>query len=276
MVFQVAGSSLNTANPAAFKNMGVVDLCWYAGAGNMPSAPTSFIANCHAQGMGAIMQNSDSGSTENCGGQCDSYHSMLASAGLDAVGGESETGAEMNSTMKYLIFLNYGGQGSGGPTGNNNVWAKTGGNAGATVGAKGCSTFMETYTTSGMLSPSEIATEAVYNKSAGCFEVGLIVGSWSGNYGATVDTYIAMVNAMAGAGVTCAGFHYWLYDDSRAWGTFTSLISHYGANMTPIYKRVSGGGGGGGGGGGTPKPTAVGGPVLNVNFLVEEHQPGWE
>ena len=238
MVYSTMSSS--QLNPTTMKAAGYVDIGWYSGQGSTPAPPTSWTSACHSAGVGAVIQNSDSGSG-GCGGSCDSYYASLAAGGVDAVGGESESGAEMDSIMTALIFYNYGGEGTGGPTGNNNVWAKTGGNAGAVVGKYGCSTWMETYTTDSMLPASEMGTEAGYNKDAGCFEVGLIVGSWAlGDYGADASTYAEMADEMASQGVQCAGFHYWMWDNQSGIAAMTDLMAEYPPNMTPIYDRVKG------------------------------------
>ena len=205
MVFQICATSFS--NPAGAKSAGYIDCVVEAGSGCV-QPPGGFITACHGQGMGALMQNSDSGS----GGCSDtSYLSGLASAGLDAVGGESEGGAEIDAIMQYLPFMNYGGEGTGGTTGNNCVWSSCGGNDGASVGKYGCSTFLETYTTDSMLSASEIGQEAGMNYDAGCFEVGILVGSWSyGDYGAGVSTYQEMVDEIASQSKKpCVGFQWW-------------------------------------------------------------------
>jgi hypothetical protein len=243
MVFQICATSFS--NPAGAKSAGYIDCVVEAGSGCV-QPPGGFITACHGQGMGALMQNSDSGS----GGCSDtSYLSGLASAGLDAVGGESEGGAEIDAIMQYLPFMNYGGEGTGGTTGNNCVWSSCGGNDGASVGKYGCSTFLETYTTDSMLSASEIGQEAGMNYDAGCFEVGILVGSWSyGDYGAGVSTYQEMVDEIASQSKKpCVGFQWWYVEgdgsgapSNDSGGVMAGLMSAYGKNMTPIYDRKKG------------------------------------
>jgi hypothetical protein len=94
-----------------------------------------------------------------------------------------------------------------------------------------------------MIGAAEIAQEALINKQAGCFEVGLCIGSWAeGDYGANAQTYIDMVNAMAANGVVCRKFDYW-YEETGEFSVpslFTELMQTYEPDMTPITQRASG------------------------------------
>jgi hypothetical protein len=187
--------------------------------------------------MGALLQNSDSGQ----GGCSDaSYLSGLASAGLDAVGGESEQAPEIDAIMEYLCFLNYGGSGTDNGT-NNEVWQN-----GSHVGKYGCSTFMEPYDNNeNFLSASELGSEAGYNYDQGVFEVGLLVGNWGAMASAdSLGTYQEMVdeiNSQTKKG--CVGFQWWYYGGDGSGQTIqimSDLQSAYGVNMTPIYDRKKG------------------------------------
>jgi hypothetical protein len=269
-VFQLCAESFS--NPSALKSQGFIDLVVEGGSGCV-QPPGGFISACHSAGMGALLQNSDSGS----GGCSDaSYLSGLASAGLDAVGGESEGAAEIDAIMEYLPFMNYGGSGTGGGTyGNNDVWA-----SGAKVGKFGCSTFMEPYVGSSPMSADEIASEAAINKDAGCFEVGILVTNY--DIGQTTDMMIGYVDAAADQGVTIVGFQQWyVLGDGSGWSgnpggsVISGLMSEYGTNMTNIADRR--------GGvtptpGPTPTPTPTPGTAPNTNLCVRvrAYQPGQE
>ena len=275
MVFQLCATSFS--DPASLKSAGFIDLVAFADGQNLqPPGGSGFVSACHGQGMGALFNNSnDAGG--GCSSGCDAYYSGLASLGLDAVGGESETGSEMDTIMEYLTFMDYGGSGTGGPTGNNDVWAKSGGNAGAVVGKFGASCFLEPYVSSSPTSADEVAQEAALNKDAGCFEVGIVVTCYG--IGQTVDMMVGYVDAAADQGVTIVGFQFWYcLGDGSSWSSqnqtsvITGLMSEYGTNMTNISDRR-------GGAGPTPTPTPTpSGTAPNVNMCVRvrSYQPGQE
>jgi hypothetical protein len=276
MVFELCATSFN--DPASLKSAGFIDLVAFADGQNLqPPGGSGFVSACHGQGMGALFNNSnDSGG--GCSSGCDAYYSGLANLGLDAVGGESETGSEMNTIMEYLTFMDYGGSGTGGPTGNNDVWAKSGGNAGAVIGKYSASCFLEPYVGSSPTSAEEVGQEAALNKDAGCFEVGILVTNY--NIGQTTDMMVGYVDAAAAQGVTIVGFQDWyVQGDGSEWSSnpggsvISGLMSEYGTNMTNISDRR---------GGVTPSPTPTPGPTpgaapnTNLCVRVRTYQPGQE
>ena len=243
MVFQTCATSFS--NPAAAKSAGYID-CVYINPSNGGNPPSGFMSACHAAGCGALFNNMNG---PGCGtGEGASYYSAMAGQ-VDAVGGEALPGGEMDTIMEYLTLMEYGGQGSGGPTGNNDPWAGSCDGSTAHVGKYGCSIFIEPYTSSSMNSASECGQEAGINYDAGCFEVGVIVGSWCySDYGAGVGTYQEIADEMASQTKKgCVGFQWWYIqgDGSGApsndsGGVMAGLMSAYGKNMTPIYDRKKG------------------------------------
>ena len=247
------------------------------------SAPGGFVSLCNAQKASPILQNSDSGSG-GCSGNCSSYYAGLKSSGLMGAGGESEGLSEVQAILatSNFVFFNYGGEGTGGPTGNNNIWASTGGHTngggGATI-SKGqlCATWMETYTTDSMLPASEMGTEAGYNHDAGCFEVGLLVGSWAANdYGASASTYEEMYDEIKSAIGACAGFQYWYVGGDGAGGAgssvMTDLLGAYTHDTRNIMARA--GGAPGPAPGPTPAPTPGTAPNVYINVRQRLYQAG--
>jgi len=264
-VFGVCARSFS--NIPTLKSQGYVDFIIEGSPGSQP--PGGFVSSCASAGVSSILQTSDSGSGGCGGNDCTSYYNGLKSGGLLSAGGESESLTEVQAILgSGLVFMNYGGEGTGGPTGNNNIWAKTGGhcmNSGGATIASGqkCSTFLETYTTDSMLPASEMGTEAGYNHDAGCFEVGVLVGSWAAaDYGAGASTYEEMYDEIKSAIGACAGFQYWyVTGDSGGFsdGVMNGLLSAYSHDMRTIMTRA-----GGGPAPPAPGPTPGPGPISNT------------
>ena len=236
---------------APLKAQGVIDFLVVLGDGSYPSS--SFISDCQANGVTCGINNSNDGTSSNWSL---GYYQQLAASGVQWAIGESESGAEMCAMMQAapgkLIAGTYGGEGTGGPTNNNDIWAGNNYTPNCTIKAGTINVWLETYTSSSMISASEIGTEAGINKDAGTFEQGLCIGSWAQNdYGADQNTYAEMVDEMASNNAPCAGFQWWYTQGGFEWpALFTALKAMYPANMTPILQRA---------GGVTP-------PVSTVNF----------
>jgi hypothetical protein len=231
---------------APLKALGIVDFLQVVGDGAYPDS--SFISDCAANHASCGINNSNDGTSSNWSL---AYYQQLASSGVQWAIGESESGAEMCTIMQAapgkLVAGTYGGEGTGGPTNNNDIWSGNTLTPTCTIKPGTINCWLEAYTSSAMLSASEIGTEAGINKDAGCFEVGLLPGTWcEADYGATAETYLEMVDAMKSQGVTCAGVQMWYYQGGFAYpDIFTDLMAEYPANMTPILQRASG----------TPTPT---------------------
>jgi hypothetical protein len=264
-VYQLAASSFS--NVPTLWNQGFADLIQVTSPG--AGADASFVAACQAVGASPIMNNSNDGSG-GCGGQnCTSYYQALAAAGIQAVGGESEGAVEDTAIMNSLIFWNCGGEGTGGPTGNNNIWAATGGNAGAVMGPKGCASYLESYTSNSMISASELGQEAGYNKDAGCKEIGIMIGSWCSNdYGANADTYLEIADEYVSNGVNPAGFSYWYVEgDSSAFAEL-AMMQTLMETYTPIKENILTRFGDSPGPAPTPKPATPANFTWGINQLV--------
>jgi hypothetical protein len=249
------------------KSQGYIDLVLIENiAGSCPccGVAQSFIDACTAAGMGSLLNNGNDagGGYGTTGPGCGGYYAGLKAQGLSGAGGESEGLPEVQDLLAISgtswVFMNYGGQGTGGPTGNNNIWANQGGHCsysgGATISAgQKCSTFLEPYAP-GLMSAQEVATEAVYNYDAGCFEVGLLVADWYADRmsSSAADIYISYADAMASAGVPCAGFQYW-YVGGDSGGFYSKcmhdLMTQFPPSSSNILTRA------GGSGGSTPFPT---------------------
>ena len=232
---------------APLKAQGIIDFLQVIPDGAYPDS--SFISDCKANGVTCGVNNSNDGmsSAWSLG-----YYQQMASSGVQWAIGETESGAEMYAMMTAsptLIAGTYGGEGTGcSPAGNNDIWC---GNqytpSGGAIKNK-VNAWLECYTSNSMLSADEIATEAALNKDAGCFEVGLLPGVWcEADYGATAETYLEMIDAMASQGVPCAGLQMWYYQGGFVFpDIFTGVMAEYPPNMTPILQRA---------GGVTPPPT---------------------
>ena len=226
---------------APLKALGMVDFLQVVADGAYPDS--SFISDCKTNGVTCGINNSNDGTSSNWSL---AYYQALAAQGVQWAIGESESGGEMCAMMQAspgkLVAGTYGGEGTGGPTGNNDIWSGNNLTPTCTVNKGTINCWLECYTSSAMLSASEIGTEAAINKDAGCFEVGLLPGTWcEADYGATAETYLEMVDAMKSQGVTCAGVQMWYYQGGFAYpDIFTGLMAEYPANMTPILQRASG------------------------------------
>ena len=231
---------------APLKANGAIDFLIVLGDGQYPDS--SFIADCKANGVTCGINNSNDGTSSNWSL---SYYQQLASSGVQWAIGESESGAEMCAMMQAspgkLIAGTYGGQGTGGPTGNNDIWAGNNYTPNCTVKPGTINIFLETYTASSMISASEIGTEAGINKDHGTFEQGLCIGTWAqADYGADANTYAEMVDEMASNKAPCCGFQWWYTQGGFAFPSiFSDLMAMYPPNMTPILQRA------------TPTPTSI-------------------
>ena len=240
MAFGICGATF--PDMAALKSAGFIDMHQVIGGGGQ-HPDTSFVTQCQSLGVSPILNNGNDGVAGWDGS--DSYYATLASDGYQAAGGESEHDAEDQSIMSHMIFMNYGGQGTGGVSGNNDIF---GGGECSHVSGKGCASYLESYTSGSMISASDMAAAAAANKKAGCKEVGIMIGNWAlADYGADVSTYSAMVDAFTAAGVTCAGFVLWLGEGSDANQTYNNnqslmngLISKYGHSTQTIGQRFTG------------------------------------
>ena len=225
---------------APLKANGAIDFLEVIGDGSYPDS--AFIADCKANNVTCGINNSNDGTSSNWSL---AYYQQLANSGVQWVIGESESGAEMCAMMQAapgkLIAGTYGGEGTGGPTGNNDIWAGNNYTPNCTIKPGSINVWLETYTSNSMISASEIGTEAGINKDHGTFEQGLCIGTWAQNdYGADANTYAEMVDEMASNNAPCAGFQWWYTQGGFAWPSlFTALKAMYPANMTPILQRAN-------------------------------------
>jgi hypothetical protein len=238
-VYYIAAESYNDLK--AIRSAGIIDAHLVVhGWGVTP--PAKFISDCVSAGVSPILNNGNDGVAGWNGSN--SYNANLANMGLHAVGGESEQAPEIDSIMDNLIFLDYGGQGTGGGT-NNNVWYVT---HPAPVHGHGAAGYYETYDASTNLWWWPTLGPGMLNaKAHGVKEIGLMVGNWmmaskfttkSGvgsvfdheGYAnaikarSTAQNYVDIANSMEANGITFAGIGIW---------------AGYGSNMNSLLNQFS-------------------------------------
>jgi hypothetical protein len=171
--------------------------------------------------MSPILNNGNDGSAGWDGS--DSYNANLAAQGWHAVGGESEQAPEIDSIMNHLIFLDYGGEGTGGGT-NDDVWAAT---HSAPVHDHGCAGYYETYDgSSNFWGWGTIGHSLLDCKAHGVKEIGIMVGTWMINHSSAQD-YITLAQNMESNGITCAGIGVWGGYGNNANNVYNTFASWY-------------------------------------------------
>jgi len=215
MVYFVSGDSYSDLH--ALRSGGIIDL-HYVIHGGGSSAPAQVVADCNAAGLSPVLNNGNDGAAGWNGS--DSYNANLAAQGWHAVGGESEQAAEIDSIMSHLIFLDYGGEGTGGGT-NDCVWCQT---HSAPVHGFGAASYMETYDSATNFWGWNVLSQGVKSaKAHGVKEIGICVGTWMINHSSAQD-YINLAQAYEANGITCAGIGVW---------------GGYGNNANNIYNQFS-------------------------------------
>ena len=200
MVYGVSGDSYSDLK--ALRSAGIID-CHYIIHGGGSAPPTGFVTDCNAAGVSPVLNNGNDGAAGWNGS--DSYNANVAAMGFHAVGGESEQADEIDSIMNHLIFLDYGGEGTGGGT-NDCVWCST---HSAPVHGFGAASYMETYDSATNLWGWDVMSQGMLSaKAHGVKEIGLCVGTWMINHSSAQD-YINIAQQMEANGVTCAGMVIW-------------------------------------------------------------------
>jgi hypothetical protein len=250
MVYGVSGDNYNDLG--ALIRAGLIDFDFLIhGGGNAPNA--QFPKDCRAVGGSPCLNNGNDGVPGWDGSA--NYYKNVANLGYMAAGGESEQGNEIDAIMDNVIFLDYGGMGTGGGT-NDNVWYIT---HPAPVHGHGAASYLETYGSSADFWDWSVVGQGALNaKSHGVKEVGILVGNWmmASEHKTTAEylkalkarssaqDYINLANAYEAHGVTCAGIRVWggygtsmngLYNQFSSW--FKAWQAIWPANMTPMDKR---------------------------------------
>jgi len=216
-VYFISGDSYSDL--AALRSAGIIDFHYVIhGGGVTPSAQV--VADCNAAGISPVLNNGNDGGAGWNGS--DAYYVNIASQGWHAVGGESEQAGEIDSIMNHLIFLDYGGEGTGGST-NDDVWAVT---HSAPVHGFGSAGYYETYDgSSNLWGWDTIGNSLLDCKAHGVKEIGIMVGSWMMSH-STAQDYITLAQDMESHGITCAGIGVWggygnnannLYNEFSSW-----------------------------------------------------------
>ena len=238
MVYGISGDSYNDLG--ALIRAGIIDYHFLIhGGGNTP--PAQFPKDCRAVGGSPVLNNGNDG-VPGWNGQA-SYYKNVAALGYMAAGGESEQAPEIDSIMDNLIFMDYGGAGTGGGT-NDDVWNVT---HPAPVHGHGAASYLETYGYSSDFWPwSVVGNGVLHAKQHGVKEIGILVGNWI-YYHSTAQDYIDLARAYESHGVTCAGIVVWggygtnmnqLYSQFANWFKIWQAI--WPPNMTPMDKRYAG------------------------------------
>jgi len=248
MVYFIAGESYS--NLAAIKNAGIVDVHLVIHGGGV-TPPQQFVTDCNNQGLSPILNNGNDGQSGDGGNA--QYYPQVAAMGYHAAGGESEQGDEIDRCMANLIFLDYGGEGTGGGT-DDDVWNVT---HPGPVSGHGAAGYYETYdASSNFWGWNVVGSGMTHAKAHGVKEIGIMVGSWMIGH-STAQDYIQLAQDMESNGITCAGIGVWSgygNDINNLLNTFASWYSAWQAiwppNMTTMKNRFTSPGPG-------PAPTPV-------------------
>lgn len=231
MAYFIAGDSYS--NLGALRTVGIIDAHLVVhGGGVIPLA--QFVLDCNAAGLSPILNNGNDGKAGWDG--TSTYYPKIVSLGYHAAGGESEQANEIDAIMNSLIFLDYGGMGTGGGT-NDDVWAAT---HPSPVHGFGAASYLETYDASANFWGWDVVGPGMLDaQKHGVKEIGILVGSWMmqaqlAKRGidhldhilktSSAQDYINLIYEMEAHGVPCAGIGVW---------------SGYGNNMNAVYNRFA-------------------------------------
>ena len=233
--------------------------------------------------MSPILNNAnDSGGG---GGSLGGYQA-LKSAGWQAAGGETNSDAEINTVMDAnLVYIDYAGW--TGPDSLRSIYAE-----GIKAHGGGIAAYFETYGSGDAPGVSYagcgITTDVMANMAsqahtAGAKEVGILIGAWHLDWGAS--PYLGLATAIENAIGSFGGFLVWQgYSGgscdamaSQSASLLSSLQSTWpGQTTTTIYNRVNGGGP-------TPGPTPTPTPTpagtannVRMNARVRSYQAGYD
>ena len=273
--YGVTGTSVS--NPSAIKSTyHVIDLT-LATSGMSPN--NSFATACNSAGMSSILNNAnDSGGG---GGSLGGYQA-LKSAGWMAAGGETNSDTEINAVMdSELVYIDYAGwtgpdslrsiysEGIKAHGGGISAWFETyGSNDGSGVSYAGCG-----------ITTDVMANMASQAHAAGAGEVGLLMGIWHLDWGAS--PYEGLATAIENAIGSFAGFLVWQgysggsCDDcaSEASSLLSSLQSSWpGQTTSTMVQRIKGGPTPGPTP--TPAPTPGTAPNCYINVRQRQYQAG--
>jgi len=200
MIYFVSGDSYSDLG--ALKKAGIIDLHFVVHGGGV-TPPAKVVADCNAAGLSPILNNGNDGIAGWDG--TSQYYPNIAAQGWHAVGGESEQEAEIDSIMANLIFLDYGGEGTGGGT-NDDVWNVT---HPGNVRGHGAVSYMETYdSATNFWGWNVVGPGMLHAKARGVKEIGITVGTWMKSR-TSAQLYITLAQSMEANGMTCAGIGVW-------------------------------------------------------------------
>ena len=265
------------------------DFVIVATQGTHPDVDTGFVSAANGAGVSSIYNNSNGGGTSYGSG----YYSQMKSTGLMCVSGESEPASEATDILSTgLIFMTYGGAGTGGGVdGNNDIWGTQYGPSKVPSGTKAAAWLEVGSGGTAVFDSGDFGVDAGLNKDAGCFEIGICWGTWLNGDGHGVSEaaeFVDSINSNIKSGSapnSCVGLQMWggnngagfqgTLSDGGGAGFMTSLASEFGGiNLTTIAKRA---------GGATPTPgppTPGPGPISNTagckltaTVRVQSYQP---
>jgi hypothetical protein len=249
-VYFIAGDSYS--NLPEIRSAGIIDAHLVIHGGGV-TPPSQFVKDCIAAGLSPICNNGNDGGAGWDGSA--SYYPNLFNMGYHAAGGESEQANEIDAIMNSGIFLDYGGEGTGGGT-NDDVWKET---HTAPVHGGGCAGYYETYDGSDNFWGWDVVGSGMKDaKAHGVKEIGIMIGSWMLDH-STVQDYITLAQTMESNGITCAGFGVWsgynnnmnnVYNEFASW--YQQLMAIWPPTSITMKNRFSGP---------TPTPTPTPAPV---------------
>jgi hypothetical protein len=232
MVYFIAGDSYSDLS--ALRQAGIIDAHIVIHGGGV-TPPAQFPKDCANAGLSPILNNGNDG-VPGWSGSPD-YYKNVAALGYMGAGGESEQANEIDAIMNELVYVDYGGEGTGGGT-NDDVWFATHPAPAHGFGAAG---YYETYDSAANFWGWNIVGSGMLDaQKHGVKEIGIMIGSWMMQVylakrginhldyilkTSSVQDYINLANDMEQNGIRCAGFGVW---------------SGYGNNMNDVYNKFSG------------------------------------
>jgi hypothetical protein len=183
------------------------------------------VKDCIAAGLSPCCNNGNDGKAGWDGTAA--YYNNVFSMGYHCAGGESEQADEIDAIMSANnntgIFLDYGGEGTGGGT-NDDVWYET---HTAPVHGGGCAGYYETYDGSDNFWGWDVVGSGMLDaKKHGVKEIGIMIGSWMIDH-STVQDYITLAQTMEQNSIPCAGFGVWSGDNNDMNNVYNEFASWY-------------------------------------------------
>ena len=221
-VYFIGGSTYS--NLPELRSGGIIDAHLVLPGGGV-TPPSQFVKDCIAAGLSPCLNNGNDGKAGWDGTA--QYYNNVFGMGYHCAGGESEQADEidaiMNANNNTGIFLDYGGEGTGGGT-NDDVWKET---HTAPVHGGGCAGYYETYDGSENFWDWGVVGSGMKDaKAHGVKEIGIMIGSWMLDH-STVQDYVTLAQTMESNGILCAGFGVWAGEENDMNSVYNEFASWY-------------------------------------------------